>query len=151
MSKKFLVAVDGSTHAWKALDLATDLAIVADAELVILHVVPYEEVPDALLEFARVERVPGEEMGARHHYRRAIGDKIISEAETRVRKKGLARITTEVVEGNPADEIVEFAKSQGADMVFFGSRGLGDVKSLLMGSVSHKVLHLSPCTCVAVK
>ena len=36
-------------------------------------------------------------------------------------------------------------------MIFLGSRGLGDVGGLLMGSVSHKVMHLAPCTCVAVK
>ena len=36
-------------------------------------------------------------------------------------------------------------------MVFLGSRGLGDAKGLLLGSVSHKVMHLAPCTCVAVK
>jgi nucleotide-binding universal stress UspA family protein len=36
-------------------------------------------------------------------------------------------------------------------MIFVGSRGLGNVKSLLMGSVSHKVAHLAECTCVSVK
>jgi nucleotide-binding universal stress UspA family protein len=34
MSKKFLVAVDGSDHGWKALDLATSLAKASDAEVV---------------------------------------------------------------------------------------------------------------------
>jgi nucleotide-binding universal stress UspA family protein len=76
---------------------------------------------------------------------------IISEAEARVRKNGLARVTTQVAEGNPAKEIAALAKSKGTDMVFLGSRGLGDFKGLLMGSVSHKVMHLAPCTCVAVK
>ncbi len=37
------------------------------------------------------------------------------------------------------------------DMIFLGSRGLGDAQSLLMGSVSHKVAHLAECTCVSVK
>jgi nucleotide-binding universal stress UspA family protein len=35
-------------------------------------------------------------------------------------------------------------------MIFLGSRGLGDAKGLLMGSVSHKVAHLAECTCVSV-
>ena len=36
-------------------------------------------------------------------------------------------------------------------MIFLGSRGLDDMVGLMMGSVSHKVMHLAPCTCVAVK
>jgi nucleotide-binding universal stress UspA family protein len=36
-------------------------------------------------------------------------------------------------------------------MIFLGSRGLGDIKGLLMGSVSHKVTQLAECTCVSVK
>jgi nucleotide-binding universal stress UspA family protein len=151
MSKKFLVAVDGSDHGWKALDLATDLAAVSDAELILLHVVPYEPMPEGLEQYAKIEGIPVEEMKAQFHYSTAIGDRITSEAEARVRKNGLARVTTRVLEGNPANEIVALARSQGADMVFIGSRGLGDVGGLLIGSVSHKVMHLAPCTCVAVK
>ena len=151
MSKKFLVAIDGSDHGWKALNLATDLATVSDAELIILHVVPYEPMPAGLQQYAKVEGIPIEELNARFHYGRAIGDKITSEAEARVRKSGLTRVTAQVVEGSPANQIVAAAKSKGADMVFLGSRGFGEVGGLLMGSVSHKVMHLAPCTCVVVK
>ncbi len=151
MSKKFLVAVDGSEHGWKALDLAADLAKASDANLVILHVVPYEPMPEGLEHFANAEGILVEEEKARYHASRGIGDRIANEAEARVRKNGLERVTTEVVEGNPTDQIVAVARSEGADMIFLGSRGLSDVKGLLMGSVSHKVMNLVHCTCVAVK
>lgn len=151
MSKNFLVAVDGSDHGWKALDLATDLANCAEAALLVLHVVPYEPMPEGLKRFAEVEGIAPDEIGARYHLRKAIGDKITSEAEARVRKNGLDRVATRVAEGDPAAEIVALAKSEGTDMVFLGSRGLGDAKGLLIGSVSHKVMHLAPCTCVSVR
>lgn len=151
MSKKFLVAVDGSDHGWKALDLASDLANVSDTELVILHVVPYEPMPEELEQFAKDEGIPIEEQRGRYHYGRMIGDKIPGDAEARTRKKGISKFTTRVAEGNPADQIVALARTEGTDMVFLGSRGLGNVTGLLMGSVSHKVMHLAPCTCVAVK
>lgn len=151
MSKKFLVGVDGSEHGWKALGLAAELAKASDTELLVVHVVPPESLPRGLQQFAKVEGMPIEEVSARYRFERSIGDNITNEAEARARKSGLTRIATRVVEGNPADQIVEQARSEGADMLFLGSRGLGDVKGMLMGSVSHKVMHLAPCTCVAVK
>jgi nucleotide-binding universal stress UspA family protein len=83
--------------------------------------------------------------------KRRAGDTITSEAEARAGKNGLARVTTRVAEGNPVKQIVALAESEGAEMVFLGSRGVSDLKGLMMGSVSHKVMHLAPCTCVAVK
>ena len=64
---------------------------------------------------------------------------------------GLARVITYTAEGNTANEIVAMAKSEGVDMLFLGSRGLGEITGLLLGSVSHKVMNLAPCTCVIVK
>ena len=151
MSQTFLVAVDGSEHGWKALDLASDLASGADAELFIVHVIPYEPMPEELKQFAKVEHIPIEEEDARYHIGKEIGDKITREAENRARKKGLSRVSSRVAEGSPANQIVSIATSKGVDMVVLGSRGFGDVKGLFMGSVSHKVMHLAPCTCVAVK
>lgn len=151
MSKKFLVAVDGSDHSWRALDLATNLAKVSGAELAILHVVPYEPMPEALRQLARSEGIPLEEEEARFHSGRKLGDKIVSEAEARARKSGLDRVTTLVTEGNTAHEIVEMAKTIDTQMLFLGSRGLSDLGGILVGSVSHKVLHLAHCTCVVVK
>jgi nucleotide-binding universal stress UspA family protein len=151
MSEKFLVAVDGSDQAWKAVDLATNLAKAVDAELLILHVVPYEPMPDALLQFAKIEGIPIEEERVRYHIGKAIGDKITGDVEAQVRKNGLTRVTTRVAEGNPADQIAALARDLDLDMVFVGSHGLSDAKGLLLGSVSHKVMNLISCTCVAVK
>ena len=44
----------------------------------------------------------------------------------------------------PAHAIVETAKFANVDMIFLGSRGLGDMRGLMMGSVSHKVMPLAP-------
>lgn len=151
MTKKYLAAVDGSDHAWLALDLATDLAKISEAELLILHVVPYEPMPEGFEHFAKAEGILIEEEKARYHASRGVGDNIVREAEARARNNGLERVVSRAVEGNPADRIVSMAQSEGVDMIFLGSRGLGEIKGLLMGSVSHKVMHLAPCTCVAVK
>ena len=112
MTKKFLVAVDGSDHGWKALDLAANLAKLSDAELVIMHVVPYEPMPEGLKQFAKAEGIHIEEESARYHAGRTFADRITSEAEMRTTKHGLARVTTQITEGNAAKEIVAMAKSK---------------------------------------
>jgi nucleotide-binding universal stress UspA family protein len=151
LSKKFLVAVDGSEHGWRALELAADVARTGDAELIVFHVVTHEPSLGGLSHFATVEGIAAEELSARYHIDKEIGDGITAEAVTRARAKGLERVSPRVAEGSPAREIIAEAKSEDVDMLFIGSRGLGDITGLLMGSVSHKVMHLAPCTCVTVK
>lgn len=151
MSKTYLVAVDGSEHGWKALDLAANLATTSDATLTILHVVPYEPVPAGLKAYAEMEGIAVEEISARFHYGKALGDRITREAAERAKHAGVEQVVTEVAEGHPASEIVAVADARRAEMIFLGSRGLSDIGGLLLGSVSHKVMHLAPCTCVAVK
>ena len=151
MTKKFLVAVDGSDHGWKALDLAVDIAKLSDAELAILHVVPYEAFPEGLKQFAKAEGIQIEEERARYHAGRTLADAITADAAARAAKQGLARVKTHTAEGSTAIEIAAMAKSESVDMLFLGSRGLGEVTGLLLGSVSHKVMNIAPCTCVTVK
>jgi nucleotide-binding universal stress UspA family protein len=148
---KILVAVDGSEHAWKALDLAVSLAKGRDAELLIIHVVPYEPLPEGLRAFARVENVPIEEENARYHQSKTLGDAMTHAAETRARDQGLAKVTGWTAEGRPAEAIIEAAQERGVDMIAMGSRGLSDAKALFLGSVSHKVANHAHCTCVTVK
>lgn len=151
MIKKILVAIDGSEPAWKALDLATELAKAHQAKLIVLHVIAYEPAPEALRSFAEVEGVRAEEEAARFRYGRTLGDALTGEAEARTSAAGLAAIEALTAEGKPAAVIVETAKAEGVDMIVMGSRGLSEPRALLLGSVSHKVAHLAPCTCVTVK
>ena len=73
------------------------------------------------------------------------------QARTRAAAKGVRSVQALLEPGDPASTILRLAKGLRADMIFLGSRGLGNLEGLLMGSVSHKVTHLAECTCVAVK
>lgn len=145
------MAIDGSDHAWKALDLAADMARRYDAELTILHVVPYEPMPDELRQLAAIEHIPIGEDAARFHYNRTLGDRLTREGKARAGKAGIARVEALTAEGRPAEEILAVAADRGVDAIVLGRRGLGNVTGLLMGSVSHKVSHLAECACVTVK
>ena len=151
MSKKFLVAVDGSDHGWRALELAVDLAKASGAEVIALHVVAHEPSLRGLQHYAKIEGLNTEELTARYHLGKEIGDGLTAEAVSRANAAGLDRVSARVVEGRAAEEIAAEAEAEKVDMLFIGSRGLTDIAGLFMGSVSHKVMHLAPCTCVAVK
>jgi nucleotide-binding universal stress UspA family protein len=54
-------------------------------------------------------------------------------------------LDTAVVVGNPAVAIIEFAEKHGVDLIMMPTRGYGPFRSLLLGSVTAKVLHDSEC------
>ena len=57
----------------------------------------------------------------------------------------------ESVVGNPPDEIVAVAKTTGAQLIVLGSRGIGRLQRLVLGSVSESVLLQSECTVMITK
>jgi nucleotide-binding universal stress UspA family protein len=151
MISKILVAIDGSESAWKALDLASDLATQYGAKVIALHVVPYEPLPEALRAFASTEHIRLEEENARFHYSRTLGDNLTREAERRARDKGVTSVVGRTDEGRPADSILATAEEEDVDMIVVGCRGLSDARGLVLGSVSHKVANHARCTCLTVK
>ena len=55
------------------------------------------------------------------------------------------------LDGYPPDMLVAYARSQHAELLVVGTRGRGDLASLIMGSTSHRALHLSECDVLVVK
>src|SRR3546814_1453414 len=51
--------------------------------------------------------------------------------------------TSDIAIGDPADSIVTYAEQRGCDGIVMGTRGLGRVGGLLLGSVATKVLQLT--------
>ena len=61
------------------------------------------------------------------------------------------KISSEIIQGSPAQVIVDEAESWGADLIVMGSRGLGVWKRLLLGSVSNAVVHHAQCSVEVVR
>ncbi|MEA2024115.1 MAG: universal stress protein [Actinomycetota bacterium] len=148
MVSHVLVAVDGSSHADRALEFAAEFAIKYGAGLTILNVVSYAStVPLALGAYAELEGLYAESRSVLQ----SAGEKIVESAAERARLLGVRKVTTMVELGSPAQTICETSKSVGADVVVMGRRGLGDFSGLFLGSVTHKVAHTADCTVVTVK
>jgi len=174
MFKKILVAVDGSGHARGATEVAADLAGKYGAELVLLHVVGNGKVPASLAHMLEVEHMTEVEhpsppnvanvqggiavmergSDSREHeeeMKESLAQKILGEAERLAKPKGVSSVSRVTEHGDPVERILDCAARENVDLIVMGTRGLSDLKGLLMGSVSHKICQLSDCTCITVK
>ena len=126
-----LLATDGSEGAEHAARAAIDLSKRTEAKLHAAHArVPLPHFAYPSLVSARYH--PPYEEGAR---------RILDEQVGRIEQAGGTVSGAHLVEGRPADAILDLAERIGADLIVVGSRGLGSIKSLLIGSVSLGVVH----------
>ena len=145
--KKILLAVDGSDHSMRAAQMAGELSSLFDTTVDILNVVPEARLAAPITEYADLEHV----YITQRDLLKSAGSEIIARASSEVGKAGGSIRRAEVQIGSPARTIVEYADAWEADCIVMGRRGLGDIKGLLMGSVSHKVGQLSDKTLVTTE
>jgi len=155
------------------VELGSDLAARYDAEVVLVHVLLRHELPDDMKRMAAVEHlttqapipsaalpavdlaniinmsgakpnVPEETLGA-------VGERVLEHAEEIARDRGVDTVVKRVEDGKPVDRILAVANEENVDLIVSGARGLSDLKALLVGSVSHKLAHLAPVTCLTVR
>lgn len=147
MLKKILVAVDGSDSSERAVDMASEMAGTFDASLLLLHVVRHMPVPHGLRHMAEVEHIDA----SRSDLLKMLGTQILDKARTQAAQAGVKHIETDVGVGDPANTIIQYAEDNQADLIVMGTRGLGQVEGMLLGSVSRKVSNLSGVNCLTVR
>jgi nucleotide-binding universal stress UspA family protein len=128
MFRRILLATDGSPHAQEASAYARELALRDDAQVIVVHA------------FERVPRYLGEPWGDQllaHHI--GAGQEVANSTAQRLQQAGVD-VIVEVLEGPPADAILRVADVRECDLIVMGTRGHGALASLLLGSVSHRVL-----------
>lgn len=157
-----LTPIDGSEHAQAALELSANLAFKYDARLLLLHVGMRDgDVPEALYDAAARElekaESSGEETGIYPHLSlhlrilEYLGHMLLRDAKKHAEGRRVRRAETVIDFGDTGERILHHAKHESADLIVMGSRGFSELEGLLLGSVSHKVIHLAPCSCVTVR
>ena len=139
--QSIMVAADGSDSSNRAIDTAAALAKTEGARLTIVTVVtPVAE--SIKREFQRIE-------GNMSDPAEAAGQIILADARQRA---GWADIKAKTILlwGDPAEALINAIMSEKIDAVVVGRRGRGQLAGLLLGSVSQKLVSLSPCMIVVV-
>jgi nucleotide-binding universal stress UspA family protein len=149
MIKKILVAIDGSKSSDNALDFALDLADKYSAQIMLISV--FNPPTVSYLTSPAMVYIPVDTTKHSDEIR-VYHDKMLSEALKKVKNfnKDL-KVTKKLLEGRPADKIVETAKDGRFDLIVIGSRGLGGIKEFLLGSVSDRVADEAPCPVLIIK
>ena len=175
MFSKVLVAIDGSDHAHQALEVGSDIADRYDAEMLLVHVLDESQASSEIREMVETEHVVTPPQyrdmfqtlveypplaGSEHDTKReaylreifvAAGKAIVERGKRQSHEKGVKAVHTTVLDGDPAKEILACATRNKVDLVVMGSRGLGTLKKLVLGSVSRKVSENAECSCLTVK
>jgi nucleotide-binding universal stress UspA family protein len=132
LARSVLVGIDGSESSAGALDLAQALAARLGAALVLVHAC------DTAVPFASDPTTATRRELLRH------GQQVLHEARVRV-VAPLDQVTEELEEGRPRDVLVAAARRHEPALLVVGSRGLGGVAGLLLGSTSRWLVEHAPC------
>jgi nucleotide-binding universal stress UspA family protein len=133
MFKQIVVAIDGSEHGWQALEYAKYLAECEGASLWLVHAFPHTS---DLRGYEAYDRLISE--------RTKAGQVVLDEARERLGDTTLD-VYEELLEGPAAEGILSVAEARNADLIVMGTRGLGSLGGLLLGSVSSKVVQHAHC------
>ena len=140
MFNKILVAVDGSDCSFGAVKTAASLAEKYGSEITLIYVV------------ALPIRNPGYASELGMIPQRVVDDLENEGLEVLKRAEGNfagTTVNTIVRVGHPAGEILDEI-NKGYDLIVMGSRGLGEIRGFVMGSVSDRITHHARCTVMIV-
>jgi len=148
MFNRILVPVDGSDYAHRAVEFAARLSKNGTGAISLIHVVRPTKIPDEILRYIESESIRETPDVV---YSKLIAEKILETAVTEAKKEGIEKVEGALLHGDPAQEIISYAKTNHFDVIVLGSRGLGGHKGLTLGSVASKVCQGSNRSCVIVR
>jgi nucleotide-binding universal stress UspA family protein len=141
--KKILVPTDFSETGMLAIDHAANLARLAKADLILVHVLPvnpyYYEIPEPIMlmnnqeELHKMVREKLQETVEKMH----IGDGIKARAIT--------------ARGRVAHEVMLIAQEEKADLIVMGTHGAKGFEELFIGSNAHKIVNIAPCPVITIQ
>ena len=141
MFAKILVPIDGSRDSYRGLKYAIDIAKKYSSEVDLIHVI---EDPTYVYSSPRGIILPDEYFTGMRKYAEAL----LAKRRKELTSKGV-RAKTLLKRGSPSVQILKASKD--FDLIVIGSRGLGRLRSLMLGSVSNTVVQQSRVPVLVVR
>jgi nucleotide-binding universal stress UspA family protein len=149
--RKVLVAVDGSQHSHKAFDRALGIAKSAGTKLVILYAIP-DTLTGGFVEYG-TKHGGMAIVNAYHTAAERQALRWMRPLETKAKNVGLDAKMEIIWElgKSPVQLITRYADANSIDLIVMGSRGIGGLKRLLLGSVADGVIRHANCSVMVVR
>jgi len=169
-----IIATDGSLSAERAVHIGADIAKSRNADVCVVSVLDDRPIPESIIAMAETEHLVEQASDAHISnianvpmwmtegvraaaqteemidIRHAVADLAMEKARAILGEAGITAITEQISEGDAADIILQAAERESAEMIVMGTRGLGALKGLVIGSTSRQVAEHAECSCVTV-
>jgi nucleotide-binding universal stress UspA family protein len=148
MFQKILIGVDGSEHSNRAVDAAIDLAQHYQTSVILMHVIRNMQLPKEI----EAMIAAGEVTESRMEILQDSAELILDRAEKKFQQAGVSSetVSREVLKGDPASTLANYAENHAIDLIIIGFHGL-DADPRLLGSVARKLSNISTVSCLIVK
>jgi len=143
---KVIIGVDDSPYSKAALEFVRNMSWPADTTVMVVSSVTPPIVP-YMTSYSPAENIQLETAVAEMT---KSTQRLVSRGEESLRSPGL-RTESHVLEGDPRETLVDFAKAKHVDLVVVGSHGRSGIEKLLLGSVASHLVSHAPCSVLVVK
>ncbi len=157
--KRALLVTDGSKHSKYAVEHLGQCPLPNDANVTVLHVLPPEMTPEMLIRSwpYGIDSMPPvlsseieDGLADRALEEQQHGEALLQSTVDDLKKFNI-KAETILRRGDAATEILKYAGDNQVDLIIAGSRGLSQMRSWLLGSVSSKLTHYADCSVLIVK
>lgn len=144
---KILLGVDGSKYSEWAAGYLASLPFIREPNIQVLHVLEWQtyNVP-MMLDVSTRKKV----INLSREKNLKAGKKIIDNLQKKLSLR-FKSVKSELVEGDIAEKLIQKAEKEDIDLVIVGCRGLGNITSFILGSVSQRIMTYAPCSVLIVK
>ena len=146
---KILLATDGSEEASLAAQTGVDIAEKTSSELYVVHV--WESLPLLASSYGAFGYTDAESIQTVIEQAEHEAKEVLDEQVEHIRNAGGTVVGSYLRQGYPDQEIINLAEEISTGLIVMGSRGLGGMRRMLMGSVSDSVVKHAHCPVLVVR